>query len=71
MVIDIDTVDAIYVAGNWYEIQPGTMRLGAMEFTRGDSGKTLEGTGMAFTCQTHDGTKLTGPVTAIQLLRER
>jgi hypothetical protein len=69
--IDVETIDAIYVAGNWYEIQAGTLRLGSMEFTRGDSGKSLDVGGTAFSCQTHDGTKLTGPITAIQLFRER
>ncbi|HVE25625.1 MAG TPA: hypothetical protein VNC22_09485, partial [Sporichthya sp.] len=63
--------EAIYVAGSWYELRPGTLRLGSMEFTRGATGKTLDVGGTAFSCQTRDGTKLAGPVTAIQLLRER
>lgn len=70
MFIDVETVDAIFVAGNWYTLQPGTLRLGSMEFTRGDTGKSLDVGGTAFSCQTHDGTKLVGPVSAIQLFRQ-
>jgi hypothetical protein len=71
VVIDVDNVDAIFVGGNWWEIRPGTLRLGAMEFTRGDTGKVLDVPGTAFSCQTHDGTTLVGQVSAIQLMRER
>jgi hypothetical protein len=69
--IDIDTIGAICVANAWHDVTPGSIRIGAMEFGRGEDTKTVEAGGLAFSCETTAGGKLYGPVSAIQMLQER
>ncbi len=71
MRIDLDSIGAICVANAWHDIKPGSMRIGAMEFGRGEDTKTVDAGGLAFSFETVAGGKLYGPISAIQMLQER
>ncbi|HUR76111.1 MAG TPA: hypothetical protein VMZ00_17635 [Sporichthya sp.] len=71
MRIDLDTIRAICVANAWHDIRPGSVRIGAREFGRGQDSKTVDAGGLAFSCETVAGGKLYGPVSAIQMLQEQ
>jgi hypothetical protein len=69
--IDLDTIGAICVANAWYDVKPGSIRIGTMDFGRGPDSATVEAGGLAFSCETAAGGTLYGPVGAIQLFQSR